>query len=273
MKKGFIIFSDINYFDIVDNLITSVLLFSKYDIEFNCINFIKEYSNPRIKCKQININNHNFFNITKCKLISSINTDFDLALLLDGDMIVTPEIDNIFIDNEDIIVNKQIPLFCKHPHNPFMSYEHIFKLLGMNKTPKMKYVYSVYMFTKTQIWFFQKALDIMNNISFNNTENLYYPIPEESVLNYLLSEYEVDYDMGYCYHINGFEENVEYYLNPLSVKEICLKGKKSIEDTYLNCDCPVKIYAFHGHKIKDVNYGKKVIEKMKKMKNENYKLI
>ena len=125
----------------------------------------------------------------------------------------------------------------------------------------MKYVYSVYLFLKSQKWFFEETLSIMNNILSKNTHSYFYPIPEESVLNAQLCNYEVDYDMGYCYHINGFSECFEYYLNPDS--EEGKKGKKHIEDTYLSYDCPIKIYAFHGHNIKDINIGKNLINKIK----------
>tara|TARA_Y100000996_G_scaffold415393_1_gene409795 strand:- start:4789 stop:5580 length:792 start_codon:yes stop_codon:yes gene_type:complete len=260
MKKGFVIFTDLNYFPIVENLIDSVLLFSKYNIELNCINFLKEFDNPRIKSKKIDMPNPHFFNITRCKIIATINSNFDYGLLLDGDMIVTKEIDQIFNDNEEKIKKVKCPLFCKHPHNPFERYKHIFEKLT-NKEPKMNYVYSVYLFLKSQKWFFEETLSIMNNILSKNRHNYFYPIPEESVLNAQLCNYDVDYDMGYCYHINGFSECFEYYLNPES--EEGKKGKKHIEDTYLSYDCPIKIYAFHGHNIKDINIGKNLINKIK----------
>lgn len=262
MRKGFLIFTDLKYFPIVENLIESVLLFSKYDIELNCINFLKEYDNVRIKSKKIDMPNAHFFNITRCKIIATINSDFDYGLLLDGDMIVTKEIDNIFDDNEEKILNVKCPLFCKHPHNPFERYKHIFEKLT-NKKPKMKYVYSVYLFLKSQRWFFEETLEIMNKILSENMYNYFYPIPEESVLNSQLCNYEVDYDMGYCYHINGYHECFEYYLNPNS--EEGKKGFKHINETYIKYECPVKIYAFHGHKIKDINIGKNLINKIRNM--------
>lgn len=39
------------------------------------------------------------------------------------------------------------------------------------------------------------------------------------------------------------------------------KEKKNIEDTYTAYNCPVKLYAFHGHDIKNIDYGKEVIKK------------
>lgn len=260
MKKGFIIFTDLKYLPIVENLIDSVLLFSKYNIELNCINFLKEIDNPRIKSKKIDMPNPHFFNITRCKIIATINSNFDYGLLIDGDMIVTKEIDQIFNDNEEKIKKVKCPLFCKHPHNPFERYKHIFEKLT-NKEPKMNYVYSNYLFLKSQKWFFEETLSIMNNILSKNMHNYFYPIPEESVLNSQLCNYEVDYDMGYCYHINGMQECFDYYLNPTG--EEGKKGLNYIKETYLNYNCPIKIYAFHGHKIKDINFTKQLIELIK----------
>lgn len=261
MKKGFVIFTDLNYLPIVENLIDSVLSFSRYDIEVNCINFLKQFDNPRITSIRIDEPNPHFFNITKCKILATLNSTFDCGLLLDGDMIVTKEIDQIFDDNEEKITTAKFPLFCKHPHNPFDRYKHIFQRLT-NKVPKMKYVYSVYLFLNTHKWFFEETLNIMNNILSRNEHSLYYPIPEESILNAQLCNYEVDYDMGYCYHVNGYPECFEYYLSGVE-NELGRKGKEHIKNIYLNYDCPVKIYAFHGHTVKDIEVGKMVLKRLK----------
>lgn len=263
MYKGYIIFLTKNWLPIVDNLINSVLLFSIYDIEINCINFEYNFENSRIKSKTIQMPNNEFFNITKCKLISTINSEFDIALILDGDMIVTNNIDKIFEDNEDRILRCKFPLFAKHPHNPYTKYYHIISTIT-NKSPKMKWVYSNYLFTKNQKWFFEEALSIMNNIP-ENQYNFYYPVPEESILNALLSHYEIDYDLGYNYFPNGFKCVIDYFLH--NNKE----GEEHILTQYLQYDCPVKIYAFHGHDIKNIEYGKFVIEQIynRRCKYEN----
>lgn len=99
LNKGYVIFLTKDWLPIVSNLIESVLLFSKYNIEINCINFNYNFDNCRIKSNIINLENSDFFNITKCKIISTINSEFDIGLILDGDMIVTKDIDNVFSDN------------------------------------------------------------------------------------------------------------------------------------------------------------------------------
>ena len=211
MYKGYIIFLTESWLPIVSNLIDTVISFSIYDIEVNCINFNYNFNNHRIKTKTIKLNDTSFFNITMCKLIATINSDFDIALILDGDMIVTPEIDKIFNDNEERIKKYKCPLFAKHPHNPFDKWNHIIDKMT-KEPPHMKWVYSNYLFTKEQKWFFQEALNYMNNIP-HNEQNFYYPVPEESVLNALLIKYKVDYDLGYNYFPNGFKCVIDYFLN------------------------------------------------------------
>ena len=262
MKKGFVIFLTENFFPVVSNLIKSVLLFSVYNIEVNCINFSHDFQNERIISKTIYIEtdcsyDKKFFNITKCKIISTLDSDFDIGLILDGDMIVTKEIDKIFEDNEERIQNYQFPLFAKHPHNPFDRWNHIVSLIS-KKQPKMKWVYSNYLFSKHHRWFFQNVLDIMNNISKTNHECLFPTVPEESILNALLAEYEVDYDLGYNYFPDGFSYVIDYYLDKTNKD-----GEKHIQEFYLDYSCPVKFYAFHGHDIKNVNFGKELIERLK----------
>ena len=257
MYKGFVIFLTKNWLEIINNLINTVIEFSVYDIEVNCINFEHNFNNNRIKSKTITIENNDFFNITKCKIISTINSDFDIGLLLDGDMIVTQDIDKIFEDNETIIQNCKCPLFAKHPHNPFNQYMHIISKI-INKPPKMNWVYSNYLFTKQQKWFFQEVLDYMNGVEYQD-HHFYLPVPEESILNALLIKYDIDYDLTYNYFPNGYDSVIEYYINNNNTE-----GEKHIKECYLDNNCPVKFYAFHGHQIKDIEYTKKVIEKLKK---------
>lgn len=252
---GFVIFLTADWLPIINNLVDSVLAFSVYPIEVSCINFHHDFGNARVKSNCIQINNPTFFNITKCKLLACIQSSFDIALLLDGDMIVTGGIDRVFEENETRIRKFDVPLFAKHPHNPFDRYAHIIRTIT-KKQPKMKWVYSNYLFTQKQKWFLQKALDMMNNIP-EHGHDFYYPVPEEGILNGLLAEHEIDYDLGYNYFPNGFSYVVDSYLgiNPE-------KGKNHIYDSYTQYKCPVKFYAFHGHDIKNVEYGRQVVKKL-----------
>jgi len=257
-NRGFILFFTQDWMDIIMNLINSILMFSKYDIETYCIGFEYNFNHPRIRNNTIQLNHLHFFNITKCKLIASVNTLFDYALLLDGDMIVNKDIDQIFEDNEIRIQQYKCPLFAKHPHNPFERYSEIISSIT-KKTPKMKWVYSNYLFIRSQIWFLEEVLTFMDNIT---DYSFYYPVPEEGIINALLTEYEVDYDLGYNYFPPGLLSVVDYYMDGKNVE-----GKKHI-DAYLLYDCPIKMYAFHGHDIKNVEIGKQILQRLSDVKKK-----
>ena len=95
----------------------------------------------------------------------------------------------------------------------------------------------------------------MNSIP-ENKHDFFYPVPEESILNALLSKYQFDYDLGYNYFPNGFKCVIENYLNYNE------DGKQHIYETYLKYDCQIKFYAFHGHDIKNIEYGKYIIQQI-----------
>jgi hypothetical protein len=248
---GYIIFLTSDWLPLIYNLVNSVLTFSKYNIEIYCINFNHDFNNDRIKCKDINISTINFYNICKCKLIASIATEFDIALILDGDMIVTNNIDAIFTENKERLITSEYPLFAKHPHNHFNAFKHL--KLFTNKEPKMKWVYANYIFSKSHKLFLQKVLDIMNNLSVE----YHYSISDEDIFNSVLAEYEVDYDLGYNYFPNGFRCVVEYYLTGENKD-----GENHILENYTNFNTPIKMYAFHGHEIKNINFGKYIVDEI-----------
>ena len=121
MKIGFVTFCTSNWVNILDNLIDSVLEFSKYDITVYSINFTYTHNNSRVKIKPIFIQNESYYEICKQKIFSTLDCDYDIGLILDSDMIVTDKIDNIFDENLDRITNSEFPLFSKHPNNAFES--------------------------------------------------------------------------------------------------------------------------------------------------------
>lgn len=245
---GFILFFTENFKEISNNLINSIILFSKYKIEVNTINYDYISNNEKIISKRINLDNVSFESIMSAKFISSINTNFDIALILDSDMIVTKDIDNIFLENENIINNKDFPLFAKHPHK-YHTFEinqnHVSTIT--NKNPKMPWVYANYLFSGTKHkWFFEKTLEIYKKYQY---------IVDEVIINALLVEYEVDYDLGYNYFPNCYPDSVEYYFD-----NTYNKGLIEINNVYN--DIPIKFYAFHGHLCKDIEYTKKLIERI-----------
>lgn len=253
MKIGFTTFCTENYKEIMDCLVDSVLKFSKHEITVFSINFNYIHDNPRVKNKRVDLGDVTYYDICKIKIISSLECDYDLGMVLDCDMIVTDLIDNIFIENENRVLSSDFPLFAKHPNDPFSDLNHhannTLKLFT-EKKPKMKYVYASFIFGKKNKWFLQEVLDIMNQ--------RYVPGDDEMVINALLTKYEVDYDIGYNYLPNCYDMNVYGYLNNTISEDI--------QNVYLNRDCPVKFYTFHGHNCKSTDKMKEYINSIIKTK-------
>jgi len=258
MNTGFVTFCTENYLSIINNLLESVLKFSKHEITVYTINFDHNFNTDRVDSKRINLEDLTYYNICKAKIIASVDSKYDYCLILDGDMIATPEIDNIFSENRDKISDCKFPLFAKHPHNPFENPSHKNNLINLinrytDKSPKIKYVYASYLFTNKSKWFLEEVLSEMNLLKNN-------PGEDEFVINALLTKYQVEYDIGYNYLPNCTEKIVEYYLNG------DIEGKAELYDTYLKYDCPLEFYIFHGHKCKDVEFSRELIKKMEKTK-------
>jgi hypothetical protein len=253
MKIGFATFCTENFKEILNCLIESVLEFSKYEITVFSINFDYLHENNRVKSKRIDLDILDYYNICKVKIISSLENDYDVGLILDADMIVTKEIDEIFNENLNRVIDSDFPLFAKHPHNPFNSNPHTLYVVRQytDKPPKMKYVFASYLFSNKNKWFLQEVLDEMNKTHVGGED--------EIIINSLLAKYQVDYDIGYNYLPNGTSNLVNDYLTNQISDE--LRG------TYLQYDCPVKFYIFHGHGCKDPNVMKEWINLIKNKKN------
>lgn len=236
MRIGFTTFCTENYKEILGCLIESVIEFSKYEITVFSINFDYVHPNDRVKSKRIDLINTDYYNVCKTKIISCLQSEYDVGLILDTDMIVTKEIDNIFDENVDRILDSKFPLFAKHPHNPFTHpYTKSTVKEFTEHEPKMKYVYASFLFSKNNLWFLEEVLDEMNKRHIMGED--------EIIINSLLTKYQVDYDIGYNYLPNGTENLLNDYLNDTVSEELRI--------TYLSYDCPVKFYIFHGHNCKN----------------------
>jgi hypothetical protein len=254
MKIGFTSFCTESFREIMDALVESVLEFSKYEITVFSINFDYIHSDDRVKFKRIDVGDPSYYEICKIKIISSIECGYDIGLVLDCDMIVTDEIDKIFDENYEKILNSKFPLFAKHPHNPFARPDHYAMSVIKNftdKKPKMNYVYASYLFSNENRWFLQEVLDVMKH---NNVQG-----EDEIIINALLTKYEVDYDIGYNYLPNGYDENVYGYSNNIV--------SPHIKEHYLDYGCPVKFFIFHGHNCKNPEKMKEYINLIKEKKN------
>lgn len=255
MKIGFVTFCTSNWVNILDNLVDSVLEFSKYDIIVYSINFTYTHANSRVKIKPIFIKNESYYEICKQKIFATVDCDYDIGLILDSDMIVTDKIDNIFDENLDRITDSEFPLFSKHPNNAFESAKDVMRRhldIFTSQTPKMGYVYASYLFSNKNKWFFKEVLDEMNKRD-------YIIGNDEMIINCLLTKYSVDYDIGYNYLPNGITNTIDSYIYENITDD-------EINNKYINYNIPVKIYTFHSHQIKDSNYTKLIIEKIKDAK-------
>ena len=252
-KIGFTAFCTANFSKITDNLVRSILAFSKHEITIYSINFDYVFNDCRVKTKRVNIDNLNIFKIFRTKIYAAVDSEYDVGLMLDGDMVATKEVDRIFDENMDRILQSKYPLFAKHPHNPFTIPDIMKRVrLYTDKEPKMPYVFATCLFSKENKWFLKDVYDKMIESEMGNNDN--------DVVCALLTRDEVDYDIGYNYLPNGTEGLIDCYLN--NSQENC----EELNKTYLDNGCPVKFYFFHGHKCKDSKYMESVIERIKDKK-------
>jgi hypothetical protein len=254
MKIGFVTFCTSDWTGMLNNLVDSVLNSSKYDITVFSINFNYEHENKRVKNVRVDIDDAGYFNVCKMKIYASFNNDYDIGLVLDCDMVATKEVDLIFEENYEKILNSKFPLCAKHPHNPFKNgntWPTIIQVIRQytENDPKMDYVYSSFLFSNENKWFLEEVYENLCNKP---------PIAgeDEYILNAFLTKYEVDYDIGYNYLPNATNENVECYLDgTLECKDLY--------ETYLVNSCPVKFYLFHGHLLKNLTIGQSIVERIK----------
>jgi hypothetical protein len=254
MKIGFVTFCTHDWQNILSNLVNSVLEFSKYDITVFSINFDYHSENERVKSIKVELDNTDYFNVCKTKIFSSINNDYDIGLILDCDMIVTKEIDLIFEENYDRVLDSKFPLFAKHPHNPYKNGNMWPSILNVirqytDKDPKMNYVFASFLFSKNNKWFLEEVYENLCNNPPSAGE-------DEFIINAFLTKYEVDYDIGYNYLPNATGNLFKAYMdNDFTCEELY--------DTYLQHSCPVKFYLFHGHLLKNQTEGQSMINQIK----------
>jgi len=246
MKFGFTTFTTVSWLPLVNVLVDSVLKFSKFDITVNLINCEYDFKHPRVSTNTIKLARPTFFSVCMCKWLSVLSCGYDIGLILDGDMIVTPEIDNIFFENKNKILNSNFPLFAKHPNNVFDDPKHkepldnLIKYFSDNK-PAMNYVYASCLFSKNNLWFISEVYETMLNF---HKQGLTCYIEDEGLINSLLTKYNVSKDIGYNYLPNSdFAQN--YIDNSIIESNI-------FNETYIQKKCPIKFYTFHGCKDKDI---------------------
>lgn len=256
MKIGFVTFCNKRFLDIAKNLVDSLLAFSQYDIEVNCINFNHNFGSKRVVSKNVGISNESFSNICKVKIMSSLGSNFDVGLMLDADMLATKDVNKIFEENLDKIVDSKFPLFARHTHNLFNEHNILEAIKRYTpNTPKGRWVYATYLFDKENKWFFE---EVLSEISKSDGDLSSFGF-DEFIINALLAKYGVDRDIGYNYLPNGTNGLITDYLRGnLNSPELF--------ETYLKHDCPVKFYLFHGHRLKWFEDGRGYLGALKAKK-------
>lgn len=245
-----------NWLELVKVLVHSILEFSQFSITVNCINFDYNFNNKRVTSNRLILNNLDWNNICMTKWISLQSLPYDITLMVDADMIALPNIDNIFRENYNKIQNSQFPLFAKHPHNPFNNPNHsqhlsyLIKSFTKNK-PNMKYVYAHGLLHKRHQFFIDEMISHIEPYFKTNMPFC----GDEGLLNLLLTKYGVSEDLGYNYMPNA--TLVDAYMNNDS-------ENLEVFDTYLQYECPVKFYLFHG--CKDAILAKNILKQIKDKK-------
>lgn len=240
---GFNTFCTEQWLPIIKVLIDSVSFFSKYPITVNCINFKYDFNNSSVDSISIyDPNIRNYSHIYRYKWSSLLHSPYDTTVMLDGDMIVLPDIDHLFDDHADHLNSSEFPFFAKHPHNPFTNPVHAQNLKNMmsmftSNEPSMPYVYACGIVGKHHLKFVKEIVD---TIDYFHSHNAIPYIEDEGILNCLLSKYRVSYDLGYNFFPNSTLYNA-FINNTIDIDQ-------ELYDTYTKFNCPVKFYALHGCK-------------------------
>lgn len=249
MKKGFVTFCTENYLCVLGNLLDSVLLFSKYDITVYTINFYHDFKSSRIKTKRIDLQEPNFFNICKVKILSAVESDLDVGLCVDSDMIFTKDIDYIFEENLEKVINSKFPLFGRHPHKPLSTNQGWGETIKQyTDNPNENWVYATFLFSNNNKWFLEEVLTEMNAKKNQIGE-------DELIINGLLSKYGFNSDIGYNFFPNALDEMFDLYFG--------LKEDNEINNPYTKYGCPIRFFAFHGHLLKNCDFGAELLKKLK----------
>ncbi len=254
MKIGFVTFCTEDYTCVVDNLVESILTFSKYDVIVNSINFTYQHESNRVRVNRIDYSPINYYNICKLKIYSAINSDFDVALCLDADMIVTDQIDNLFNENIQKVINSDFPLFGKHPHKPLEANSGWLETIKQySHKIRDNWVFATFLFSNKNKWFLNEVYHEMNLKNNQMGE-------DELIINGLLSKYGVQYDIGYNFFPSAVDNMFDIFFNDLEpTKE---------NNTYTEHNCPIKFYCFHGFIIKNCTLATDLIERIKNKHNK-----
>lgn len=237
MKEGYNIFIDTNpvYLELMNILIESILAFSNKDIEVFSINSDYKHSSNRITNYRVNLPEVNFATICYTKIYASLNSSFDFGIQLDGDFIITKEMDKLFEDAKTIT---NTPLGSLHPSDPNNQFQ-LMKYLGVTRKTQ-PYVHATYLYSKDCKPFFQECYDLSQYLYKNNFNP---PNYDETILNTMLWKY------GSKRFVDTYDPYFGYFLDKTKKEE---HGYDFIEN--------VNFYSCHG--IKDPIFAREVFNKL-----------
>lgn len=235
-KCEFTTYCDSTFYPILDVLIESILVFSKYNITVYCINSDYRNTNDRVRVKRVDIAQPSLFEITKVKLLSAIESDAEISLTIDADMLATPLVDNIF--NENRILSSTFPLFARHPHDIYRSEVGSYIKTVTGKSPSMRYVYATFLSSPNNRWFLSEVLYEMNRTPPFDI----FGWCDEMCINLKLCQHEATNDIGYNFFPNGTASIFNDFVYGTVSDEL--------QSVYLDKRCPVRFYLFHGHQCK-----------------------
>jgi hypothetical protein len=228
MTEGFVTFVNNNdlYIHLTDILIESVERFTDKQIEVFSINFDYKSKSEHVIPRKVSIEGKiDFALICYIKLFASLNSTFDSAIQLDGDMIVTPQSLKLFEESKRI---KNMPLGSKHPHDPD-NQQHLMSLLNVSKKTQ-PYLHATYLFNNSCKSFFEEclktALDLYN-------KGVFPPNLDETIYNVMLWKYNSNdyldcYDPYYDYFVNRSEKNKLYHGYKDNVNHYICHGCKDV---------------------------------------------
>ena len=200
LNCGYVSFTNSKWLDLTNILVDHINEFSKYKIQLFTINCDANFDYPCLIKTRINIPNENFRTICYTKIYASFNNIFDFGLVLDGDMIPLPNIDDVINDNLRFLAYAY-PICAVHPHSPpkdrpmLKNLSMLKKHLGFIGIMK-KYSYASFLFSRNSMPFLKRCYDICQDFE---KMGIYPLANDESVLNILLSELGDYEDIGYNY--------------------------------------------------------------------------
>jgi hypothetical protein len=176
-----------------DILIESILSFSKYDIHVFCINHNKNHSSSRVHFTNVSLSEETFFSICNIKPLAAIESIFDCGIILDSDVIITSDLDNLFDEVDNDLLD--VPIAPIHPDDVSINQEFL-NFLGV-KSKTQHYVHAdTYIFNKKSTGFLEECYKVgLDCIS----KNIIPSVVDETIFNALLWKQEKTNAYNYVY--------------------------------------------------------------------------